>query len=87
MGGTIFRRGAPASYCGGSSLGVQALGVQASVAAVQGLTGCGSRALDSVESKHCLSLGMEAYQAPLYMGFTRQEYWSGVPLPSPTRIV
>ena len=23
-----------------------------------------------------------AYQAPLYMGFFRQEYWSGVPLPS-----
>ena len=25
-----------------------------------------------------------AYQAPLPMGFSRQEYWSGVPLPSPT---
>ena len=25
----------------------------------------------------------EAYQAPLLMGFSRQEYWSGVPLPSP----
>ena len=24
-----------------------------------------------------------AYQAPLYMGFSRQEYWSGVPFPSP----
>ena len=24
-----------------------------------------------------------AYQAPLSMGFFRQEYWSGVPLPSP----
>ena len=24
-----------------------------------------------------------AHQAPLYMGFPRQEYWSGVPLPSP----
>ena len=24
-----------------------------------------------------------AYQAPLCMGFSRQEYWSGVPLPSP----
>ena len=23
-----------------------------------------------------------AYKAPLYMGFSRQEYWSGVPLPS-----
>ena len=25
-----------------------------------------------------------AYQAPLSMGFSKQEYWSGVPLPSPT---
>ena len=25
-----------------------------------------------------------AYQAPPSMGFARQEYWSGVPLPSPT---
>ena len=27
-----------------------------------------------------------AYQAPLSMGFSRQEYWSGVPLPSPVVI-
>ena len=26
-----------------------------------------------------------AYQAPPSMGFCRQEYWSGVPLPSPVR--
>ena len=26
-----------------------------------------------------------AYQAPLHMGFSRQEYWSGVPLPSPSK--
>ena len=26
-----------------------------------------------------------AFQAPLSMGFSRQEYWSGVPLPSPTK--
>ena len=24
-----------------------------------------------------------AHQAPLSMGFSRQEYWSGVPFPSP----
>ena len=24
-----------------------------------------------------------AYQAPLSMGFSRQEYWSGLPIPSP----
>ena len=28
-----------------------------------------------------------AYQAPPPMGFSRQEYWSGVPLPSPTGVV
>ena len=28
-----------------------------------------------------------AYQAPLSMGFSRQEYWSGMPLPSPLRVV
>ena len=26
-----------------------------------------------------------AHQAPLSMGFSRQKYWSGVPLPSPER--
>ena len=26
-----------------------------------------------------------AYQAPSSMGFSRQEYWSGVPLPSPIK--
>ena len=28
-----------------------------------------------------------AHQAPLSMGFSRQEYWSGVPLPSPILLV
>ena len=28
-----------------------------------------------------------AYQAPLSMGFARQEYWSGLPLPSPNGIL
>ena len=27
-----------------------------------------------------------AYQAPPSMGFSRQEYWSGVPLPSPGKL-
>jgi len=27
------------------------------------------------------------YQAPPSMGFSRQEYWSGVPLPSPIKLV
>ena len=28
-----------------------------------------------------------AYQAPPSMGFSRQEYWSGVPLPSPLSVL
>ena len=28
-----------------------------------------------------------AYQAPQSMGFSRQEYWSGVPLPSPSELM
>ena len=28
-----------------------------------------------------------AYQAPPSMGFSRQEYWSGLPLPSPARLL
>ena len=28
-----------------------------------------------------------AYQAPPFMGFSRQEYWSGVSLPSPTLVL
>ena len=28
-----------------------------------------------------------AYQAPPSMGFPRQEYWSGVPLPSPSTLL
>ena len=28
-----------------------------------------------------------AYQAPPTMGFSRQEYWSGVPLPSPNHVL
>ena len=40
-----------------------------------------------VKSLSCVQLLVTpwtaAYQAPPPMGFTRQEYWSGVPLPSP----
>ena len=31
----------------------------------------------------CATPETAAYQAPPSMGFSRQEYWSGVPLPSP----
>ena len=37
-------------------------------------------------AKSCPTLvtpGTVAHQAPLSMGFSRQEYWSGLPFPSP----
>ena len=37
-------------------------------------------------TKSCPTLGTPwtvAHQAPLFMGFSRQEYWSGLPFPSP----
>ena len=40
----------------------------------------------SLVAKLCLTLATPqtvARQAPLSMGFSRQEYWSGLPLPSP----
>ena len=33
------------------------------------------------------TLWTAAYQAPPSIGFSRQEYWSGVPLPSPSKII
>ena len=42
--------------------------------------------VDSVVSNSVWPHGLPgAYQAPLSMGFSRQEYWSGLPLPSPRR--
>ena len=42
-----------------------------------------------VKSLSCVQLFVTpwtaAYQAPPCMGFSRQEYWSGVPLPSPNK--
>ena len=41
---------------------------------------------DGLVAKLCLTLmtpWTAVYQAPLFMGFPRQEYWSGLPLPSP----
>ena len=39
--------------------------------------------LPAAPAHHCAIPWTAAYQAPLSMGFSRQEYWSGVPLPSP----
>ena len=41
---------------------------------------------ESEVAQSCLTLAIPwtaAYQASPPMGFSRQEYWSGVPLPSP----
>src|SRR5574341_1324320 len=41
---------------------------------------------ESEVAQQCLTLvtpWTAAYQAPPSMGFSRQKYWSGVPLPSP----
>ena len=35
---------------------------------------------------HCETLWTAAHQAPLSMGFSRQEYWSELPFPSPSNI-
>ena len=35
----------------------------------------------------CATPWTAAYQAPLSLGFSRQEYWSGVPLPSPMHVL
>ena len=32
----------------------------------------------------CATPWTAAHQAPLSLGFSRQEHWSGVPLPSPS---
>ena len=37
---------------------------------------------ESEVAQSCLTCRTAAYQAPPSMGFSRQEYWSGVPLPS-----
>ena len=45
--------------------------------------------ISSVQSLSCVRSSampwIAAFQAPPSMGFSRQEYWSGVPLPSPKR--
>ena len=45
-----------------------------------------------VDLHHCVSFKCTvewtaAFQAPPSMGFSRQEYWSGVPLPSPESVI
>ena len=35
----------------------------------------------------CATPWTAAYQAPLSMGFSREEYWSALPLPSPNGIL
>ena len=40
----------------------------------------------SVMSDSCVTTWAIARQAPLSMGFSRQEYWSGLPFPSPENL-
>ena len=50
---------------------------------------CGS-GRGGLVAKSCLALvtpGTAAHKPPLSMGFSRQEYWSGLPLPSPICVV
>ena len=37
-------------------------------------------------SDSCDPMDSVACQAPLFMGFSRQEYWSGLPFPSPGKL-
>ena len=39
---------------------------------------CGAKSLQP-----CLTLGTVVHQAPLSVGFSRQEDWSGLPCPAP----
>ena len=64
--------------------GGQIIGVSASASvlpvSIQDIRGGG------LVAKSCLTLVTPwtvAHQAPLSMGFSRQEYWSGLPFPSP----
>ena len=34
-------------------------------------------------AQSCPTLWTVAHQAPLFMGFLRQEYWTGLPFPTP----
>ena len=43
----------------------------------------GSEQRSSVVSDSFVTLWTIAHQAPLSMGFSRQEYWSGLPFSSP----
>ena len=47
----------------------------------------GGSVIKKVKSLCCVQLCATpwtvAYQAPLFMEFSRQEYWSGLPIPSP----
>ena len=46
------------------------------------------RLVGGLVAKLCLTLAWTAaYQAPLSTGFSRQEYWSGLPFPSPRHLL
>ena len=65
----------PLSYCALGFLGVNSLSILLQLRWFGGLV-----------TKSCPTLVTPwtvAHQAPLSMGFSKQEYWSGLPFPSP----
>ena len=46
----------------------------------------GAAAAKPLQSWLCVTPQTAAYQAPLSMGLSRQEHWSGLPFPSPLHI-
>ena len=54
---------------------------------IKGVNMYKARVKVKVKSLSCVRLFVTpwtvAYQAPLFMGFSRQQYWSGLPFPSP----
>ena len=67
---TLFRRGVFADVMNFEELGI-----------ILDLTCTGTHTLNCIQS--FVILRTVARQAPLSMGFSRQEYWSGLPFPTP----
>ena len=42
-----------------------------------------AKSLQSCLTRLCVTLQTAAHQAPLSLGFSKQEHWSGLPFPSP----
>ena len=84
--GTVGRlsAGLPARLAGGVSQGAGRSHIcpKSPVAQLIHFTFCGSDSVGNVWVS--VTPWTVAHQAPLSMGFSRQEYWSGLPFPSPS---